>query len=302
MMGSPVSVVIPCYTERRWHLLVRAVESVRAQSPAPAEIVVVVDHNPNLFARACRELTGVTVLANGMARGVSGNRNTGVRHTRTPLVALLDDDAYAHQGWLAGLLAPFTDPDVIGTGGAIKPTWERPRPFWLPDEFLWTVGGSSMDKRVPTPTRNVWSASMAVRRDVFESVGGFRVGFGKLGEWARPEDTDLCLRMSRASGGRWMFVPEAVVDHPVPVERNTFGFFLSRCYHEGRGKVEMSRLLGAGGLTEEQTYLRRTLPRAFGRALLDTLRGKGLRNAAKAGAVVSAVAAAGFGGVVELMR
>jgi glucosyl-dolichyl phosphate glucuronosyltransferase len=303
MMQSPVSVVIPCHTQRRWNLLVRAVESVRVQSPKPAEIVVVVDHNPDLFARAGRDLTGVTVLANRFARGVSGNRNTGVLHTRTSLVALLDDDAYAHPGWLAGLLAPFTDPSVIGTGGAIHPEWEEPQPFWLPDELLWTVGGSWAATGTPTPARNVWSASMAVRRDVFESVGGFRVGFGKVGDRARPEDTELCLRMSGYSGGRWIFVPEAVIDHPVPVERNSFGFFLSRCYQEGRGKVEMSRLLGAGNrsLTAERAYLRSTLPRAFGRALLDALRGRGLGNAAKAAAVVGAVAAAGVGGAVELV-
>jgi GT2 family glycosyltransferase len=142
---------------------------------------------------------------------------------------------------------------------------------------------------------------MAVRRDVFEAVGGFRVGFGKVGDRARPEDTELCLRMSQANGGRWMFVPEAVIDHPVPAERNSFSFFLSRCYQEGRGKVAMSRLLGIGrrSLATEQRYLSSTLPRAVARALVDTLRGRGLANMAKAAAVVSAVAAAAVGGAVE---
>src|SRR5439155_17283798 len=143
----------------------------------------------------------------------------GIRHTRTPLVALLDDDAYAHPGWLAGLVAPFVDPSVIGTGGAIEPEWEARQPFWLPNEFLWTVGGSWTGSRVPEPTRNVWSASMAVRRDVFDAVGGFRAGFGKLGDRSRPEDTELCLRMSRHGGGQWIFVPDAVIGHPVPAER-----------------------------------------------------------------------------------
>ncbi|HKT06185.1 MAG TPA: glycosyltransferase, partial [Rugosimonospora sp.] len=292
-----------CHTEERWDSLVRAVESVQAQTAQPAEIVVVVDHNPRLFARAWRELTGVTVLANGSARGVSGNRNTGVFHTSTPIVALLDDDAYAHPGWLAALVEPFLDASVIGTGGAIHPAWEQPRPSWFPEEFLWTVGGSEGGGQAPTPRRNVWSASMAVRRDAFEAVGGFRVGFGKLGNRARPEDTELCLRMSQASGGRWMYVPAAVIDHPVPPERSRFSYFLSRCYHEGRGKVEMSRVLGGtGNLTAEQEYLSHTLPRAVGRALVDTVRGRGLANAVRAGAVVTGVAAAAAGGAVELMR
>ncbi|MGC9668702.1 glycosyltransferase family 2 protein [Planosporangium sp. 12N6] len=304
-MNDPaVSVVIPCHTEQRWPQLVNAVESVFAQRPRPVEVVVAVDHNEALYERARRELSGVTVLANRFQRGVSGNRNTGVLHTSTEIVALLDDDAHAHPGWLAGLVAPFADPAVVGTGGAISPAWERPRPAWFPDEFLWAVGGSYTG--MPTevaPVRNVWSASMAVRRDVFDLVDGFRVGFGKVGDRSRPEDTDLCIRMSSASGGHWMYVPHARIDHPVPAERTRFRFFLHRCYQEGRGKVEMARLnTGRESLDSERGYLTRTLPRAVGRGLADAVRGRGAANAARAGVVVAGVAAAAVGGAVELVR
>jgi hypothetical protein len=143
---------------------------------------------------------------------------------------------------------------------------------------------------------------MVVRRGAFEAVGGFREGFGKIGDRARPEDTDLCVRMSRASGGRWMYVPSAVIDHPVPVERGTFGFFLARCFNEGRGKVEMARLLGSEpSLDSEQEYLRRTVPRAVVRDLAGALRGRGVYHAARAGAAVAGVLAAGVGGAVESM-
>ncbi len=60
------------------------------------EIVIVVDHNGALYEHLKLTLPGVTVLANLFAQGVSGNRNTGVLHTKTPLVALLDDDVSAH--------------------------------------------------------------------------------------------------------------------------------------------------------------------------------------------------------------
>ncbi|GII23954.1 glycosyltransferase family 2 protein [Planosporangium mesophilum] len=304
MNHSAVSVVIPCHTERRWPQLVRAVGSVFAQQPRPIEVVVAVDHNETLYERAVRELPGVTVLANRFQRGVSGNRNTGVRHTTTEVVALLDDDAYAHPGWLAGLVAPFADPAVVGTGGAIRPDWERPRPAWFPDEFLWVVGGSYTGMPAETaPIRNVWSASMAVRRDVFDLVDGFRVGFGKVGDRSRPEDTDLCIRMSNATGGRWMYVPGALIDHPVEAARTRLRFFLHRCYQEGRGKVEMARLNDGGeSLGSERSYLTRTLPRAVGRGLADAVRGRGAANAAKAGAVLAGVAAAAVGGVAELVH
>jgi len=299
-----VSVVIPCHTEKRKAQLTAAVESVRAQRPAPAQIVVCVDHNDNLFEYVRSTLPGVTVLANRFARGVSGNRNTGVLHTTTPLVALLDDDAYAHPGWLAGLVAPFDDARAVGSGGAIVPAWESPRPSWFPDEFLWAVGGSYTG--MPTATaavRNVWSASMAVRRDAFDAVGGFRVGFGKLGDRARPEDTDLCLRMSKATGGRWMYVPSARIDHPVPTARTTVRFFLGRCFSEGRGKVELGRLNdGRESLDSERDYLRRTLPRAIGRGIADTVRGRGPAHALRAVAVFAGMCAAAAGAAVETLR
>ncbi|WP_203917532.1 glycosyltransferase [Rugosimonospora africana] len=304
MADPQVSVVIPCHTLERTQHLTRAVASALAQHPAPAEVVVSVDHNDALADFARSTLTGVTVVTNEYARGVSGNRNTGVAHTGTPLVALLDDDAYAHPGWLAGLVGPFEDLRVIGSGGAIVPIWESPRPSWFPDEFLWAVGGSYTG--MPTMTarvRNVWSASMAVRRTAFEAVGGFRVGFGKVGDRARPEDTDLCLRMSKATGGTWMYVPQSRIDHPVPTARTTLRFFLGRCFNEGRGKVEMGRLNdGRESLDSERDYLRKTLPKAVGRGVAATLRGQGAANAGRAVAVLAGMCAAAAGGAVETLR
>jgi GT2 family glycosyltransferase len=294
------SVVIPCHTERRWDSLVLAVASVRPERPA--EIIVVVDHNPALLRRAVEHLTGVTVLANRFQPGASGTRNTGALFAVTPLVAFLDGDARVHPGWLDRLVEPFADPSVVGTGGAIAPDWERTPPQWFPDEFLWTVGGSypGLPTRI-APVRNVWSANMAVRRDAFRAVDGFRDGFGKLGDRARPEDTDLCLRLGR-TGGRWMYVPGAVVDHPVEAARGRFGFFVRRCFHEGRGKVQLARLLpGQRSLTSERDYLRHTVPHAVLTGLSRSLRGGGAAPAARAVAILAGVAAAAAGGALEAL-
>ena len=303
---APVSIVIPCHSDRGWDTLAGAVASALAQQPAPAGVVVVVDHNPRLYERARDHFSGVTVLQNRFEQGASGNRNTGAWHTTTDLVAFLDGDITAGPQWLAQLVAPFDDPSVVGTGGAIAAAWERSRPRWMPDELLWAVGASYTGMPTTTaPVRNVWSASMAVRRDRFADVGGFREGFGKIGARNRPEDTDLCLRMS-ADGGRWMYVPEAVVEHAVPAERSTFRFLLRRCYAEGRGKVQMARLLhGSRSLGTERSYLTRTLSRAVLRSLSGAVgareAGQPHRtiHAARAATVVAAVAAAAIGGAME---
>ncbi|HET9518008.1 MAG TPA: glycosyltransferase family 2 protein [Actinoplanes sp.] len=301
-VDSGVSVVIPCHSDDGWDTLVGAVRSALSQQPSPDAVVVVVDHNPRLYDRARRELSGVTVLENKFEQGASGTRNTGAWHTSTPLVAFLDGDITAGPQWLAALVAPFEDPSVVGTGGAIAAAWARSRPWWLPDELLWAVGASYTGMPVTNaPVRNVWSASMAVRRAAFAAVGGFREGFGKIGSRNRPEDTELCLRMAEAGGG-WIYVPGAVVEHDVPAERSTFRFLLRRCYAEGRGKVQMARLSpGTGSLNAERSYLSRTLPRAVLRDLSGVISARGARSrsAARAATVVAAVAAAAAGGAVE---
>ena len=295
----PTTIVIPTYSEARWDYLTRTLESARAQTHTPEEIVVVVDHNPAMYERVKRELPGVTVLANAYAQGVSGNRNTGAFHARTPLIAFLDDDIIADRNWLARQIEPFADPAVVGTGGAIRPAWEGPAPKWMPAEFLWAVGGSYAGMPTETaPIRNVWSANMIVRKDVFEAAEGFRVGFGKLGSRNRPEDTDLCLRMSRVGGGRWMYVPSAVIRHEVPSERASFAFFVRRCYAEGRGKVQMAGLHENDALGAERSYLW-ALPKAMLRYLGAGLSGRGADNFLRSGGVIAGVAAAGLGGVVE---
>jgi len=290
-----VTVVIACYTERRWGRLVRAIDSALGQSLRPAEVVVVVDHNDALRARIARARPDVTVLANPSPRGASGARNTGALHASTELVAFLDDDAHARPDWLARLVTPFANPGVVGTGGAVEPDWDGRRPAWFPPEFDWVVGASyrGMPEQ-PSVVRNVWAESMAVRRDGFVGCGGFRVGFGKLGQHSRPEDTDLCIRMTQ--DGVWIYEPGAVVAHHVPAERSTFGFFVRRSYAEGRGKAELEALLPAStALHSEREYLRRVVPAAALDGVRGAFRPGGLRRAARSGAVLTGVAAAGAG-------
>ncbi|WP_164842509.1 glycosyltransferase [Actinoplanes solisilvae] len=290
------TIVIPTHSEQRWSSLVRTVACAKSQQAAPAEVVVVVDHNPALFARIQRELPTVTVLENAYAQGVSGNRNTGAFHAKTALVAFMDDDITAGSDWLGRLIEPFADPRVVGTGGGIIPAWEGDEPRWMPAEFLWAVGGSYAGMPTETsPIRNVWSAGMVVRRSTFDAVDGFRVGFGKLGDRNRPEDTELCLRMSKYDGGHWMFVPAATIRHEVPANRSSFPWFVKRCYAEGRGKVQMAGLDDGGNdsLGAERSYLW-SLPKALVRNLVTG-------DFRRAGGIVAGVAAAGWGGVVETL-
>jgi GT2 family glycosyltransferase len=196
MSGYAVSVVIACHDARRWPAVQATLASVAAQTLRPSRTVIVVDHNDELLrlvrsAHSGADPAELAVLPNRLPRGASGSRNTGAAATDTPLVAFLDGDMVVPPHWLAALVAPLREPDVVGAGGATYPVW-RQRPRWVPEEFLWAFGGSYPGMPSQTATvRNVWSASMVVRREVFDAVGGFHLGFGKVGTRSRPEDTHL---------------------------------------------------------------------------------------------------------------
>jgi glycosyltransferase involved in cell wall biosynthesis len=237
----------------------------------------------------------VTVLPNRFDRGASGARNTGALHAGSPVVAFLDDDAVADSKWLGLLVRYFDDTSVVGVGGGVTPIWAGRRPAWFPDEFAWVVGASyrGLPEEV-AEVRNVWALNMAVRTEMFVAAGGFRLGFGKVGNRSSPEDTDLCLRMG-LGGGRWLHVPAARVTHHVPAERSTFGFFLRRCFIEGVGKAALADLTSSNPLDAERNYVRQVVPHGISRYLREAVLSRRLPPAARAGAMVCGVTSAGVG-------
>ena len=182
----------------------------------------------------------------------------------------------------------FADPAVAGVGGRVDPLWATARPNWFPGEFDWTVGASySGMPETTAQVRNVWSNNMALRRAAFDAAGGFREDFGKVGAASRPEDTELCLRVT---SGSWLYEPASAVGHWVPAQRATLRYFLRRCYDEGKGKAQIAVMDGAAnGTSAERSYTMRVLPGAVGRGLREAATGD------RSGALRSAAIIGGFG-------
>jgi glucosyl-dolichyl phosphate glucuronosyltransferase len=259
------AVVICTYSLERWDRLLEAVRSVQQQTLPPREVIVVIDHNEPLLARAGRELEGVLVVENSEARGLRGARNSGLYAATASCVAFIDDDAEASEEWLALLAAPYEDPDVAGVGGLTQPVWSGGRPEWFPPEFDWIVGGAYRGMPlVRHDVRNLWGGNMSFRRELVVEIGGFRIGYSC-------DDTELCIRLrQRWPTKRFIFVPEATVLHHVGGSRLTVKRFLSRCYFEGGSKAVISKLVGReDGLASERRYVREVVPAGVKHALID---------------------------------
>jgi len=259
------SVIICTYAAERARGLLEAVESVRAQTALPLEVIVAVDHNEEL-ARYL-EVNGprdIRVARNAETVGLAETRNVGARVARSAVLAFLDDDAIAEPDWLARLVGAFRNPQVAAVGGRIVPMWPQGgRPVWFPEELDWVVGCTYAGLPVADGSlvRNVIGCNMAVRRTVLELVGFFRSALGRVGKRAgQAEETDLCLRIQqRVPGSVILYEPRAVVYHRVPPERLRLGFLLRRSYEEGFCKSRMKQLVGATArsvLRTEISYLR----------------------------------------------
>jgi glycosyltransferase involved in cell wall biosynthesis len=294
-----VSVLICAYTLNRWNDLVAAVKSAQAQ--APHEVIVVADHNDALLSRLRAAFPGVRAIANDGPQGLSGARNAGVAAASGDVIAFLDDDAVAVDGWLDRLSKCFADPHVHGAGGAVDAAWTGLRPRWFPEEFEWVVGCSYRGlPTAPAPVRNPIGANMAVRRDVFAEVGGFAPNMGRAGANTMGcEETDFFIRArAHLPAAVWLYEPRARVRHRVSRERATLRYFLDRCYSEGKSKALLAGRVGrSDALSAERRYVLRVLPRGVLVGIRDAGRQGDRFGLARAGTILAGLAAtaAGYG-------
>ena len=273
-----VSVVICTYTAQRWAELRAGVTAVLSQLGPDDELVVVVDHAPDVLARAEAELLGCRVEPNRHGQGLSGARNTGVDVARGEVVAFLDDDATPGEGGLESLREPFATGDVLGVAGRVDAAWEGgAAPRWFPPEFGWVVGCDYVGlPEGGQQVRNPIGASMALRRAPLQEVGGFSELVGRVGTLpVGCEETEISIRLAKHDpAARVVRATGGTVHHLVPRQRQRLAYFRSRCWHEGRSKAVLSGLVGSEqGLASERAYSTRTLPRGVVRHLAAVLQG-----------------------------
>lgn len=279
---TDISIVICAYTEKRWEDLNAAVASVLKQTLAPFEIILVIDHNTALYERAKQTFTkqcaNLKVVENVNTRGLSGARNTGIVESTGDIVAFIDEDAMAAPDWLARIAAAYADAEMMAVGGSIAPLWMTGKPSWFPDEFNWVVGCTYRGMpETRASIRNLIGCNMSIRRSVFDVVGGFRSGIGRVGTLpVGCEETELCIRArQQLPDYTIIYDPEIrVYNHRVPANRAKWRYFWSRCYAEGISKALVAQFVGQrDSLASELRYTLRTLPNGVLRGLANAMRG-----------------------------
>jgi len=146
---------------------------------------------------------------------MTASRNAGLMHATGEIIAFLDDDAYAHPGWLKNLLLAYDSPGVGAVGGRAlnnQPGEERTGRDQIgklkATGFL--SGNFAADPGGIIAVDHIIGCNMSFPRAVIARLGGFREDFRGLSSLC--EDSDMCLRV-RALGYTLLFQPDACVDH-----------------------------------------------------------------------------------------
>lgn len=216
-----LSVVIPTYG--RPEALRVAVRSVLECEHDSFELIVV-DQNAE---SALGEFDGdgrMQVLRVERA-GVAAARNLGAKAARGEIVAFLDDDCEAERGWIRAIEEGFDKYSEAGIllGSVIAGAHETGMGF-IP---ACTRHAERLHRQfMDCPEIEVMGASLAIRKSVWESVGGFWEEIGPGKRMKAGEDYDLVVRVMRSGLGVLESPRVTVVHH---------GF---RRWEEGRKLIE----------------------------------------------------------------
>jgi GT2 family glycosyltransferase len=201
-----ISVVIP--TIGRPAALERCLNALGEQTLDPREIEIVVVGDGSAVAPPAPGAAGAATLVwrRQAHSGPAAARNLGVRTARAGTIAFTDDDCAPRADWAERLLAATeAHPRRIVGGGVVNGLPHRP---WSAASHLMLDVVVDMyngrDGRAGfAPTSN-----LAMRRDVFDAVGGFNEAF----RTAAAEDREFCDR-AHAAGHDLVLARDAVVDH-----------------------------------------------------------------------------------------
>jgi glycosyltransferase involved in cell wall biosynthesis len=182
-------------------------------------------------------------------QGLSVARNTGIDNARGKYIIFTDDDVTFDGMWLARIAETFERWGCAGVGGRIVPVWNTDKPKWLAMTGPYKMGGAIVHFDLGDETKPLehpaFGANMAFRRDLFDRYGGFRADLGRCGATLLSfEDSDFFGRL-KEGGEHLMYVPNAVVYHPVTPERLQRAYFRKWHFQVGRAFVRR------GGMPED---------------------------------------------------
>lgn len=208
MIPPVVSVIIPVYN--RAATIARSIDSVLAQTYQSIELIVVDDGSTDRTVEVIRGYGDCVNLICQPNGGPSSARNTGVAHASGEIVAFLDSD----DSWMADKLERQVKlmlrggsqvPCCICNASLIEDDGSSKTSFDISGVSCKLHEGYWLNPALIIATRFLlFNQVVAIRREAFESIGGFNEDMRLL------EDYDLAFRLSLL--GPWGFIGDTLVE------------------------------------------------------------------------------------------
>lgn len=182
-------------------------------------------------------------------QGKSNALNTGIDASSAHVVVFADDDQRAADDWIDEACAPLVaDESLAYTGGPIWPIWDALPPSWLTlaePEMLGPIGMFDYGTEpfiFEERRRSAGGGNMAVRRTLFDRIGGFCAELGRTGHSLLGQEQAEFFCRSRAVGARGLYVPAMQMYHHVPSGRLTKDYFRRWWYWRGVSRARLDRM------------------------------------------------------------
>ncbi|WP_162605033.1 glycosyltransferase [Geomonas terrae] len=210
-----VSIIIPVHNQ--WEFTHSCLASIIEESgDVPYEVIIADDVSTDQTIDIEQQVKNITVVRNSKNLGFLRNCNNAAISARGKYLLFLNNDTNVQPGWLLPLVTLMDADKRIGIAGSklVYPDGmlqEAGGIIWS-DASGWNFGwrddpekpGYNYVKEVDY----VSGASIMVRRDLWEKVGGFDERYAP----AYFEDTDLAFQ-ARSLGYRVIYQPKSVVVH-----------------------------------------------------------------------------------------
>ena len=179
-------------------------------------------------------------------QGLSAARNAGGERAHGDIVAFIDDDERIVAEFVEAYIELFDNyGDAMAAGGKIIAEYPTGRPTWM-SRYTEQPIANPMDFgkeiRLFPKGRIPGGGNMAMRREVFTTIGLFNTSLGRTGKrLIGGEESDLFERMQSA-GMRCYYVPRAVMYHIIPQEKLSDTYLERLAYNIGISQYRRATL------------------------------------------------------------
>jgi len=211
MSAGDVTVIVPVWNRR--DLLERLLRGLCSQTLAPSEVLVIDDGSEDDSADLAVSM-GARAVRTGVHRGFAAAVNRGIRESRTPLLAIVNNDVELAPDWLERISAAL-DPAAWFATGRILQAGDRTRIDATFDALgrgaaPCRIGYGCLDGPPFQRPREIWCAPFTAalfRAALFDQLGLLDERFESY-----LEDVDFGLRCALA-GFSGRYAPDALAWH-----------------------------------------------------------------------------------------